>query len=79
MTILDDFIELLDNKMLEKTYTIEGMNCQHCVKAVELELEEIGVDSFEVEIGSAIVKYDENKISDEDVNKAIDEAGFVVV
>ena len=65
--------------MLEKTIKIDGMNCQHCVKAVEVELEEIGVDSFEVEIGSAKVKFDESKITDKDLHKAVDEAGFIVV
>jgi len=48
--------------MIEKTYKIEGMNCQHCVKAVTIELEGIGVDSFEVEIGFATVIFDEDKM-----------------
>lgn len=65
--------------MLEKTYKIEGMSCQHCVKAVEVELNEIGVDQIEVEIGSAKVKFDEIKISDKDIVNAIDEAGFKVI
>lgn len=55
------------------------MSCQHCVQAVEVELEELGVESYKVEIGSAKVKYDENKISEDDLFKAIDEAGFKVV
>ncbi|MEE9432015.1 MAG: heavy-metal-associated domain-containing protein [Melioribacteraceae bacterium] len=65
--------------MKDQTYKIEGMTCQHCVMAVKVELEEIGVDSFEVEIGSAKVKFDENKITDTDINKAVEEAGFKVV
>lgn len=69
----------MENKMIEKTYKIEGMNCQHCVKAIEIELKEIGVDSFDVEIGSAKVKFEEDKITDVDINKAVDEAGFKVV
>lgn len=65
--------------MTERTIKIEGMNCNHCVKAVEVELEELGVESFDVSIGSASVKYDKTKISDDDINKAVDEAGFKVV
>lgn len=65
--------------MTVKKIKIEGMNCNHCVKAVEVELEELGVDSFEVSIGSAVVKYDESKISDSAIHKAVDEAGFKVV
>ncbi len=64
--------------MKEQTYKIEGMSCQHCVKAVEIELEEIGVESFDVEVGSAKIKFEENKITDSDISKAIDEAGFKV-
>lgn len=65
--------------MIKKNYAIEGMSCQHCVKAVEIELAEIGVDSFDVEIGSAKIKFDENKMTDSDISKAIDDAGFKVV
>ena len=79
MTILNIFVELLEYKMLEKTYKIEGMNCQHCVNAVEVELEDIGVDSFEVEIGRAKIKFDDKKITDDHIIKAVDEAGFKVV
>ena len=65
--------------MIEKIFKVEGMNCQHCVKAVEVELNEIGVEPIEVEIGSAKVKFDETKYSDNDIVNAIDEAGFKVV
>ena len=65
--------------MLEKTFIIEGMSCQHCVKAVEIELEELKVDSYKVEIGSASIKYDEQNISEEKIINSISEAGFLVV
>jgi copper chaperone CopZ len=68
-----------EETMTEKTFKIDGMTCHHCVKAVEVELEEIGVENKEVEIGSAKVKYDENKLSEQDVEKAIEEAGYEVV
>jgi len=65
--------------MVEKTYKIEGMSCQHCVKSVEVELSEIDIESYEVELGSATVKYDETKVGDSDINKAVKEAGFTIV
>ncbi len=65
--------------MTKKEYQIEGMSCHHCVKGVEVELEELGVDSFKVEIGSAVVEYDESKFKDEQIVKAIEEAGYKVV
>ncbi len=65
--------------MSEKTFKIEGMSCQHCVKAVEVELNEIGVEPIKVEIGSAKVKFEESKFSDKDIIAAVEEAGFKVV
>lgn len=64
---------------MTKKYQIDGMTCHHCVKAVEVELDEIGVTSRDVEIGSAVVDYDENKISDDQVVMAIEEAGYKVI
>lgn len=65
--------------MVEKTYKIEGMSCQHCVKSVEIELSEIDVDSYKVEVGCATVKFEETKTNDLEISKAIEEAGFIVV
>ncbi len=65
--------------MTEKEYKIDGMTCHHCVKAVEIELDEIDVASRKVEIGSAVVEFDESKISDDQVVKAIEEAGYTVI
>jgi copper chaperone CopZ len=63
---------------MEKTFKIEGMTCPHCVKGVEVELQDANFNNFEVEIGSAKVEYkapeDEAKIV-----SAIMEAGFKVV
>ena len=65
--------------MQEKTFTIEGMSCQHCVKAVELELDELKLDSYKVEVGSAKVKYDETFHNEKQIKAAIAEAGFKVI
>ncbi len=64
--------------MVKKEFKINGMTCHHCVKAVEVELEELGVYSHEVEIGSAVVEWDDNKISEEQIINAITEAGYQV-
>ncbi len=65
--------------MKEQIFKIEGMTCKHCVMAVKVELEELGLESFDVEIGSAKVKYDETKISESKIIDAIKEAGYNVV
>ena len=64
--------------MLEKTFKIEGMSCQHCVKAVEIELNELNLESYKVEVGSADIKYDEDKVNESSIINSIIEAGFKV-
>lgn len=64
----------------EKTLQIEGMSCAHCVKAVQEALGETeGVEVLSVEIGKARVRYDADQVSREDLDEAIEEAGFEVV
>ncbi len=62
--------------MITKEFSIEGMACNHCVMAVKKELSKIPVQSFDVTIGSAKVEFDDTKIKVEDIEKAIEEAGF---
>jgi len=64
--------------MTTKNYKISGMTCMHCVMAVKKELSKVGVNSFDVQIGSAKVKYDESKVSSKAVESAIAEAGYRV-
>ncbi len=64
--------------MKEKSYKIEGMTCEHCVRAVEKELAMLDIDYYEVEIGLAKVKYDISKVKDEQIFEAINEAGYSV-
>lgn len=65
--------------MTQSKINIEGMTCQHCVKAVEVEFEDLNLDSYEVEIGLANVLYDEDKVNYESIVKAIEEAGYKVI
>ncbi len=58
---------------------IEGMNCNHCVKAVQIELEKLELNSSKVEIGKAVVEFDSNLVKKEDIYSAIEEAGFTPV
>ncbi|NMB83659.1 MAG: heavy-metal-associated domain-containing protein [Ignavibacteria bacterium] len=64
--------------MAEKILTIENMSCHHCVMAVQKELGKLPLNSFSVEIGSAKVNYDELKTTLEDIEKAVEEAGYKV-
>jgi copper chaperone CopZ len=58
---------------------IEGMSCQHCVMHVRKELSKLDVNIRDVQIGSAVIEYDEKKVKREDLQKAVDEAGYRVI
>lgn len=55
---------------------IEGMTCQHCVKRVSNALYSLGVENADVEIGEAVISFDENKIDTGKIAKALEEAGY---
>ncbi len=66
--------------MTEIKVEIEGMSCQHCVMAVKKALGGVpAVLESDVQIGSALVKYDESKAKDSDIKAAIEKAGYKVV
>jgi copper chaperone len=59
---------------------IEGMSCGHCVMAVRKELSKMNdVKVNDVQIGSAKVEYDESKVSDKDLENAVENAGYKLV
>ncbi|MEK7658006.1 MAG: heavy-metal-associated domain-containing protein [Patescibacteria group bacterium] len=65
--------------MTKKFYNIEGMHCGACSTGIEMFLSNTeGVKSAKVsfEEKKAEVEYDENKVNDEKVVKAVEEAGF---
>ncbi len=65
--------------MAEVNLTIEGMSCQHCVMRVKKALDQVaGVSRADVSVGAAAVTYDESKAKKEDVEKAVENAGYKV-
>jgi copper chaperone len=66
--------------MAEAKIKIEGMSCQHCVMAVKKALGDVpGILESDIQIGSAVVKYDESKTKKEDIETKIEKAGYKVV
>lgn len=58
---------------------INGMSCGHCVGKVEKALKELpGVEAAKVDLKKAIakVKYDASKVTIDDLNEAVREAGY---
>ena len=63
---------------MKASFVIEGMGCAHCVMAVKKALSELNVKVHKVEIGEAVVDYDINTVSENDIKKAIQESGYLV-
>ncbi len=65
---------------MKKKISIEGMSCEHCVNHVTTALEELaGVSKVEVNLAAKNANIEASQeISDEDINAAIDEAGYEV-
>ena len=57
--------------------TIEGMTCEHCLRAVRGRLEKTaGVKIDDVQIGSAVIDYDPAKTNLDDIQEAIADEGY---
>ena len=70
---------LHDTGMTTHQLTIEGMNCGHCVRAVERALREVaGVERVEAEVGRAKVEADPSTPR-EALRAALEDAGFTLV
>lgn len=65
--------------MRQKTLKIEGMSCHHCVMAMRKSFQMVdGMQNAEVEVGQATLEFDESKVTDKDISKAVARAGFKV-
>lgn len=64
--------------MINTTYSVLGMSCEHCVQAVTAELQELsGVRSVEVDLSDGNVTVTSDAPLDAAaVAEAIDEAGY---
>jgi|WetSurMetagenome_2_1015567.scaffolds.fasta_scaffold00710_13 copper chaperone CopZ len=59
---------------------IGGMSCEHCVKRVKKALEGLaGIVSADVTVGKALVTFNEKVVTEAEINKAIDKAGYTIV
>jgi copper ion binding protein len=60
------------------TYTVVGMSCEHCVKAVTEEVTKVdGVTGVEVDLASGRLEVrSERPVDDAAVAAAVDEAGY---
>ncbi len=63
----------------ERTYTVTGMTCDHCVVSVTEEVSEVaGVASVRVDLASGRLDVSGDGFSDDAVKAAVEEAGYEV-
>ena len=64
--------------MTEATYSVTGMTCDHCVRAVQAEVAKVpGVASVAVDLGAGqITVVSEQPLEAAAVRAAVEEAGF---
>jgi len=64
---------------MKKTFQIEGMHCSSCVMLLEdIEEDLAGVRTAEASYhkGTLIVEWDENMVSEADINAAVESKGY---
>ena len=64
--------------MKTKTLLIDGMSCQHCVMAVRKVLSKLDIKIRDVRIGSAEIDYDDEKVSNAQLEETVKEAGYIL-
>jgi len=67
--------------MTDETLNVEGMSCAHCKAAVEGELKALpGIEKAKADVarGTVELRYDESKVGAENLESAIEEAGYRV-
>jgi len=65
--------------MKNEQIAISGMTCGHCVMNVKKELSKLaGLSVKEVKIGSAVIERDETRVSVQQLNEAVEAAGYSV-
>jgi copper chaperone len=63
--------------MSEMTYTVPGMHCGHCERAVSSELRQLdGVESIEIDLERKLVTVRGTRLDDAALRAAIEEAGY---
>ena len=65
--------------ILTREMKIEGMSCEHCAARVEKALSELGVAAQVDLAGKKAVITMENAVADDDLVKAVVDAGYEVV
>ncbi len=66
--------------MAERSYIVQGMTCEHCVRSVTEEVGAVeGITAVEVDLPTGRVTVRGDAFTDAAVAEAVDEAGYEIV
>jgi copper chaperone len=65
--------------MITEEISIQGMTCGGCVSSIQRVFGQLPLRQFAVQIGAAEVSYDDAEVTREQIDEAIENAGFKVV
>ena len=69
----------MNSNQTQRTYTVPGVSCQHCVVAISEEVGQVeGVESVDVALDTKRVTVQGRDLDDVALRAAIDEAGYEV-
>jgi copper chaperone CopZ len=66
---------------MKKTFNVKGMHCKSCEMRINDSLEDLGVNSSTANAGNGLVTvdFDEKKVSEDNIKKAIEKEGYKVL
>lgn len=63
----------------DKTFTISGMSCGGCVNSLTRVLKTVpGIEPLKIEVGTAHLRLDTDRVTSQVVKDAVERAGFTV-
>jgi AraC family transcriptional regulator len=63
----------------QRTLYIKNMVCPRCIRVVKEDLERLGIEVIEVDLGRAEVIYDENDVDSSRIKDVLEKAGFEIL
>lgn len=65
---------------MQRTYSVPGMTCGHCVNSVTEEVSKVtGVNDVSVDLETKVVTVEGEGFDDAAISAAVDEAGYAIV
>jgi AraC family transcriptional regulator len=63
----------------KRTLYIKNMVCPRCIRVVKEDLERLGIEVSEVDLGKAEILFDEAEVGESQIKEALEKAGFEIL